>query len=138
MSEIVDDLKISNLEVTDGLGIRLSGTNPEIKSTQPLSSLNIISDSEVNITSTTLDVIITADSRIHLNSNVLVGNTISAIGFYGTTPTVLFESGVTGAVEPGTTGTVFQDTTFDGGMPGNNYTIDDIVNALKAMGLLAV
>lgn len=148
MSEIVDDLKVANVEVTSNLGLRLSGSAPEIKTTQTLAPLTVAADGNLTLTSTTGEVElvsitgvnINSDGRIALNStDVLVGNAATgSIGFYGKNPTSLFESGVTGAVDPGTTDAVFQDTTFNGGIIGNNYTINDIVNALKLVGLIAV
>jgi hypothetical protein len=75
MSEIVDDLKISNLEVTSNLGLRLSGSAPEIKSTQTLAPLVVTSGGDLTLESTAGAVNVKADGRIDLNSDdVVVGN----------------------------------------------------------------
>ena len=132
MSEIVDDLKISNLEVVSNLGVRLSGDAAEIKTTQADATLSVTSDGNLTLTSTT--------GRIDLNSDdVLVGNATGAIGFYGKIP-------VSRPTEPnphlvaitnaGSTNAVFRDTTFTGDIGTSDYTIGDIVRALKNLGLL--
>jgi hypothetical protein len=137
MSEIVDDLKISNLEVTSNLGLRLSGSAPEIKSTQTSSSLAVTADGDLSLASTTGAVNVNADGRIDLNSDdVLVGNAGGAIGFYGLTPVAQHNSNDN--VAPGLTGdAVTRGSTFTGGVGTEAYTIGDVIRALKNVGLLA-
>jgi hypothetical protein len=114
MSEIVEDLKISNIEVASNLGIRLTGSNPQIKSTTTGATLNITSGGGITLgTSGT-----------------------STIGFFGAIavdrPTA---TGNTTTVTAGSTTQTFVNTTFNGGS-GTGYTIGDIVKALKELGLL--
>jgi hypothetical protein len=115
MSEIVEDLKISNIEVASNLGIRLTGSNPQIKSTTVGATLNITSDGGIKLgTSGT-----------------------STIGFFGAIavdrPTA---TGITGLGAVGTGDNVLQGTTFDGDLGTTAYKIGDIVRALKELGLL--
>lgn len=59
------------------------------------------------------------------------------IGFYGATPIVQQASaGQTHTPAAGATTSVFVNTTFDGGVTGKNYTVGDIVLALKNLGLI--
>lgn len=75
MSEIVDDLKVANLEVVSNLGLRLSGDEPEIKTTQTLAPLVVTAGGDLTLKSTAGAVNIEADGRIYLDSNqVVVGN----------------------------------------------------------------
>jgi hypothetical protein len=141
MSEIVDDLKISNLEVTSNLGLRLSGSAPEIKSTQTSSSLAVTADGDLSLASTTGDVnieTVNLAGQIILNSNaVVVGITGGVMGFYGAT--VIAKPGASGNenVGVGADGAaVLVDTKFTGGVGTEGYTIGDIVRALKNLGLL--
>lgn len=60
------------------------------------------------------------------------------LGFYGATP--VSQPGSTGNTHTpcaGATTAIYVNTTFDGGVTGNNYTIGDIVLALKDLGLIA-
>ena len=122
MSEIVDDLKVANVEVTSNLGLRLSGDEPEIKTTQ--------TDAPLTVTAGSID----------LDSNsVRIGNSNGSIGFFGKTPVVrpieptshITAIGVTGSVN-----IVYRDTTFTGGLGVSDYTIGDIVRVLKDLGLI--
>lgn len=151
MSEIVDDLKISNLEVVSNLGVRLSGDAAEIKTTQADATLAVTADGDLSLASTTGNVNIeTVDSagdvtpagQIILNSNaVVVGITGGTMGFYG--GAVIAKPGASGdetvAVGGGGDGAaVLVDTKFTGGtgVGTEAYTIGDIVRALKNLGLL--
>jgi hypothetical protein len=115
MSEIVEDLKISNIEVSSNLGIRLTGSNPQIKSTAAGATLNITSDGGIK----------------------LGASGTSTIGFFGAVavdrPTA---TGNTAIGAAGSGAAVLVDTTFNGGS-GTAYTIGDIVKALKELGLIA-
>lgn len=62
----------------------------------------------------------------------------SGIGFYGEAPTAQYAT--TGTVSmpvAGGSGKVFDDSEFDGGYGSISYTIDDIVLALKLIGIMA-
>jgi hypothetical protein len=139
MSEIVDDLKVNNVEVVSNLGLRLSGDEPQIKTTQPLAPLVVKTGGDLTLTSTAGAVNINADGRIDLNSDdVVVGNSGGVIGFYGISPVVQHSSN--GNVLPGSgADAVIRSSTFTGGSDVGNeaYTIGDIVRALKNVGLLA-
>jgi hypothetical protein len=141
MSEIVDDLKVANVEVTSNLGLRLSGDEPEIKTTQTLAPLNVTAGSDLTLTSSSGAVNINADGRIDLNSNdVVVGNAGGSIGFYGLTAVTQHNSnGEVTVAAGGDTNATYRNTTFTGGagMGNEAYTIGDIVKALKSVGLLA-
>ncbi len=138
MSEIVDDLKVANVEVTSNLGLRLSGDAPEIKTTQTLAPLTVTAGGDLNLTSSAGAVNVNADGRIDLNSNdVVVGNSGGSIGFYGLTPVP--QHNTNGEITVGDAGegaAVLIDTTFTGGLGNEGYTIGDIVRALKNLGLL--
>jgi hypothetical protein len=59
------------------------------------------------------------------------------LGFFGATPVVQQTSSLsTGIGQAGSGSTVFRNTTFNGGS-GTDYTIGDVVKALKNYGLLA-
>jgi hypothetical protein len=63
------------------------------------------------------------------------------VGFYGVTPVAQPAQPATHIVSTtaaGTTGAVFANTTFPGAAGLSNYTIGDIVTALKAIGVLAL
>jgi len=139
MSEIVDDLKVANVEVTSNLGLRLSGDEPEIKTTQSLAPLTVTAGADLTLTSSSGAVNVNADGRIDLNSNdVLVGNAGGSIGFYGLTPVTQHNSnGEVTVVAGGNTNAVFRNTTFTGGVGTEAYTIGDVIRALKNVGLLA-
>jgi hypothetical protein len=141
MSEIVDDLKVANVEVTSNLGLRLSGDAPEIKTTQTSAPLTVTAAGDLDLTSSAGDVNIhTVDlaGQIILNSNaVVVGNVDGAMGFYGggvvAKPSAF---GNTTVGDAGEGAAVLIDTTFTGGVGTEGYTIGDIVRALKNLGLL--
>jgi hypothetical protein len=137
MSEIVDDLKVANVEVTSNLGLRLSGDEPEIKTTQTLAPLTVTAGADLTLTSSSGAVNVNTDGRIDLNSNdVLVGNAGGSIGFYGLTPVTQHNSN--NNVAPGLTGdAVTRGSTFTGGVGTQAYTIGDVILALKNVGLLA-
>lgn len=141
MSEIVDDLKVANVEVTSNLGLRLSGDEPEIKTIQTLAPLTMSSGGDLTLTSSAGAVNVNADGRIDLNSNdVVVGNEGGSIGFYGVSPVTQHNSnGEVTIVASGDTNAVFRNTTFTGGsgMGNEAYTIGDVIRALKNVGLLA-
>ena len=141
MSEIVDDLKVANVEVTSNLGLRLSGDEPEIKTTQTLAPLTVTAGADLTLTSSSGAVNVNADGRIDLNSNdVLVGNASGSIGFYGLTPVTQHNSNGQTVGFSQNTGTEVRDTsTFTGGSDMGNeaYTIGDVIRALKNVGLLA-
>ena len=138
MSEIVDDLKVANVEVTSNLGIRLSGDEPEIKTTQTLAPLTVTAGADLTLTSSSSAVNINADGRIDLNSNdVLVGNAGGSIGFYGKTPVSQHDTTNQTVGFTQNEGTEVRETsTFTGGDGNLAYTIGDIVRALKNVGLL--
>ena len=123
MSEIVDDLKVANVEVTSNLGLRLSGDEPEIKTTQ--------TDAPLTVTAGSID----------LDSNsVRIGNSGGSIGFYGATPVTQHETTNQTAGFTQNAGTEVRETsTFTGGTGMGNlaYTIGDVIRALKNVGLLA-
>jgi len=60
------------------------------------------------------------------------------IGFYGATPVAqnTTAAGNTHTPSAGATTSVYVNTTFDGGITGTNYTVGDIVTALKNLGLI--
>ncbi len=89
MSEIVDDLKVANVEVTSNLGLRLSGDEPEIKTTQTLAPLTVTAGGDLTLTSSAGAVNVNADGRIDLNSNdVVVGNPTGTVDIDSNTVTV--------------------------------------------------
>lgn len=61
------------------------------------------------------------------------------LGFYGATPIVqpASPSNITGTASAGATTAIYVNTTFNGGITGTNYTVGDIVAALKNLGLIA-
>jgi hypothetical protein len=141
MSEIVEDLKISNIEVASNLGVRLTGSNPQIKSTAAGATLNITADGDVDITSSSAGMNLTSTTGINLISTaggITLGTSgTSTIGFFGAIavdrPTA---TGNTTIDVAGAGAAVLVDTTFSGGS-GTDYTIGDIVKALKELGLIA-
>ena len=141
MSEIVEDLKISNIEVASNLGVRLTGSNPQIKSTAATATLNITADGDVDITSSSAGMNLTSTTGINLISTaggITLGTSgTSTIGFFGAIavdrPTA---TGITGLGAVGTGDNVLQGTTFDGDLGTTAYKIGDIVRALKELGLL--
>lgn len=64
---------------------------------------------------------------------------LAKLGFYGATPVVQPSSpgGNTHTPSAGATTSLFVNTTFDGGVTGSNYTVGDVVAALKKLGLIA-
>lgn len=179
MSEIVDDLKVANVEVTSNLGLRLSGSEPEIKTTQTLAPLIVTAGGDLTLTSSAGAVNVNADGRIDLNSNdvvvgnpmgtvdidsdnvtignpagtvdidsntvvvgnpdgtidldsntVTIGNASGVIGFFGASAVLKQTTLAYTGSDPGTD-PVVRNSTFQG------YMIDDIVQALKNLGLLA-
>jgi hypothetical protein len=147
MSEIVDDLKISNLEVVSNLGVRLSGDAAEIKTTQADATLAVTADGDLSLASTTgnvnIETVNPAGQIILDSSAVVVGITGGAMGFYGggviAKPSSFGDDTI---VTAGGGAAVLVDTTFTGGVGGvggvgaEAYTIGDIVRALKNLGLL--
>lgn len=78
MSEIVNDLKLSNLEISEESGIRLTSQNPTIKHTRDnntSATLSISSDGILSLTGTTVSVNgdITLENTLTL-SDVLIGS----------------------------------------------------------------
>jgi hypothetical protein len=143
MSEIIEDLKISNIEVASNLGVRLTGSNPQIKSTTANATLNITADGDVDITSSSAGININSQGAIELVSTVSGVSVATAgtqkIGFYGATPIVRpTGTGLTGLAGVGSSSThVLLYTTFDGDLGSTAYAIGDIVKALKQLGLIA-
>lgn len=89
MSEIVDDLKVANVEVTSNLGLRLSGDEPEIKTTQTLAPLTVTAGGDLTLTSSAGAVNVNADGRIDLDSNdVVVGNPAGTVDIDSNTVTI--------------------------------------------------
>ncbi len=122
MSEIVDDLKVANVEVTSNLGLRLSGDEPEIKTTQTLAPLTVTAGGDLTLTSS--------------SGAVNIGNAGGEIGFFGAT--AVGQHNTNGNFAPGLTGdAVTRGTTFTGGVGTEAYTIGDVILALKNVGLLA-
>ena len=83
MSELADDLKLSNLEITDNSCIRLSSQMPTIKhirpdTTQP-GGLHISSDDFVELNATELNI----NAAMSVNSSISVGNLTLTNGFIG-------------------------------------------------------
>lgn len=100
MSEIVDDLKVANVEVTSNLGLRLSGSAPEIKTTQTLAPLVVTSGGDLTLVSTAGAVNVNADGRIDLNSNdVVVGNPAGSVNIDSNNVTVGNPAGDAGTVD---------------------------------------
>jgi hypothetical protein len=116
MSEIVDDLKVANVEVTSNLGLRLSGDEPEIKTTQTDAPLIVTAGGDLTLTSS--------------SGAVNIGNAGGEIGFFGVTAFGKQTTAAYTGTAP-TTDPVLRNSTFQG------YMIDDIVQALKNYGLLA-
>ena len=78
MSEIVNDLKLSNLEISEESGIRLTSQNPTIKHTRDnntSSTFSISSDGILSLTGTSVSLTgaTTLTNRLTL-SNVLIGS----------------------------------------------------------------
>ena len=76
---------------------------------------------------------------IALGSTTLQNTKIAGnVGFYNSAPIAQPRSvGDTNVVSSGGTVSVFTNTTFNGGLGTNSYTVGDIVQALKNLGLIA-
>ena len=87
MSEIVNDLKLSNLEISEESGIRLSSQNATIKHTGD-GALSLTSDGDLSLTGTAISLTgaTTFTNSLSL-SDVLIGSV---------------QAGLTGADSPGT------------------------------------
>jgi hypothetical protein len=100
MSEIVNDLKLTNLEISEESGIRLSSQNPTIKHTRDnntaSATLSLTTDGALSLTGTTVSVngATTFTNSLSL-SNALIGSV---------------QAGLVGAVSPGTLSPVLTTT----------------------------
>ena len=102
MSELADDLKLSNLEITEESGIRLTSQNATIKHTRDNNTndatLSVSTDGILSLSGTTIsfDGETTFTNSVSL-SNVLIGSV---------------QAGLTGAVSPGTLCPVLTSTSI--------------------------
>jgi hypothetical protein len=138
MSEIVEDLKLANLEINDSLGLTLSSLNSRVSHTGT-GDLEILSNGDCTVSSA-VNLTLTCGGDVNLvtrnnTKKVNICNSTNSLSFFGLTGIDQFnttnkETGL------GTTPVVL-NTTFTGGVGTATYQIDDIVKALKQYGLLA-
>ena len=146
MSEIVEDLKISNLEINDDLGLTLTSDNSRVCHTGS-GALEISSTGTADVSSAndlTLnsgnDLSVVANGNLNLVSSnsakkVNICNSSNSLSFFGITGIDQFNTTTT--VTGTGTDNVLRNSTFTGGIGNAAYHIDDIVRALKQYGLLA-
>lgn len=79
----------------------------------------------------------TVGATIYVNGGPIQFN--GGIAFNGMAPTAQqTNAGLTTASAAGTGVTMLGDTTFTGGLGGKAYTLDDLVAALKKLGLIGL
>ena len=141
MSEILEDIKISHLEISNNSGIVLSGENSRIKHVGS-GNLDILSNNDINITATseeTGNILITSNSQednsIQLKANdggiKIIANTNITLsgGFVGGYDTIA-PTGITTTYFPAslTTLTTLLDATNTGVSSSGNYLNVDLSN----------
>jgi hypothetical protein len=146
MSEIVEDLKVANVEVSDNLGLTLTSENSRVCHTgtgalevSTTGTVDISSANDLTLSSGN-DLIITANGNVDLVSSnsakkVNICNSSNSLSFFGITGIDQFNTTTT--VTGTGTDNVLRNSTFTGNLGNAAYHMDDIVRALKQYGLLA-
>jgi hypothetical protein len=143
MSEIVNDLKLANLEINDRLGLTLSSETSRVAHTGTdtlviSSTGNCVVTSNVNLTLVGGGDVTVA--TINNTKKVNICNPGNSLSFFETTGIDQFDtSGTSDPPGEGASGdTVTRGSIFSGGVGVGNaaYNINDIVRALKQYGLL--
>ena len=138
MSEIVEDLKIANLEITDSLGLTLTSEDSRVSHTGT-GDLEILSNGDCTVSSA-VNLTLTCGGDVNLVSRnntkkVNICNASNSLSFFGITGIDQFET--TNTITGTGTDPVLRNATFTGGLGNLAYHIDDVVRALKQYGLLA-
>jgi hypothetical protein len=155
---------IINVNLVDSVNISAfkndydSKINQDVKTTaNPMfSKVEIENNLSINnIVINNLGIIPTIDNSLNLGdpthqyrslftNNTIINNTLSMgnlkqLGFFGVNSVPQYTSlNITNVISPGISNPIFGDSTFNGGLGTHNYTIGDIVRALKLVGLLSM
>jgi hypothetical protein len=138
MSEIVEDLKLANLEINHDLGLTLSSENSRVNHTG--TGILAVSTTGICTISSTGNLTLSSGGDVSVASTdnikkVNICNSTNSLSFFGTTGIDQFET--TNTITGTGSDPVLRESNFTGGLGNLAYHIDDIVRALKQYGLLA-